>query len=167
MARKSEVKNVEDTQVPEGSSVTRRAALAAGVAGTAGIALAACSSSGGGDSSQPASSQGMPTTPTGDSTPAGTVVAEVSEIPKNGATISGTSGDAYVVSQTADGKVACFSAVCPHEGCLCNRVVDNKAICPCHGSAFDVFTGDVTRGPAQTGLAKVETTVSGGQVIAK
>ncbi|MFZ1361678.1 MAG: Rieske (2Fe-2S) protein [Candidatus Nanopelagicales bacterium] len=166
MTTNNETKNQEDQQSMTGRvSITRRAALAAGVAGTAGVALAACSS--GSDSSQPATTSSAPTTPTGGTTPSGTVVTEVSEVPKNGATIANTSGDAYVVSQTSDGKVACFSAVCPHEGCLCNRVVDNKAICPCHGSAFDVFTGDVTRGPAQTGLAKVETTVSGGKVIAK
>ena len=95
------------------------------------------------------------------------MIAEVKDVPKGSGTIAGTSGDAHVVSQTNDGTVACFSAVCPHEGCLCNRVQDDKAVCPCHGSMFDVFTGEVTRGPAQSGLARVETTVSNGKVIAK
>lgn len=147
------------------TSVTRRAALAAGVAGTAGVALAACSN--GGTATAPASESAAATAPSTGSTPGGTVVAQVSEIPKGGGTIAGTAGDAYVVSQTNDGEVACFSAVCPHEGCLCNRVQGDQAVCPCHGSTFDVFTGEVTRGPAQSGLARVETTVSKGQVIAK
>lgn len=154
---------------PEGASVTRRAALVAGVAGTAGVALAACSS--GGDSAAPSTSAGSASpssiSPSASATPTGTVIADVSDIPKGGATITGTSGDAYVVSQTDDGKIACFSAVCPHEGCLCNRVQGEQAVCPCHGSTFDVFTGAVNQGPAQSGLAKVETTVSNGKVIAK
>lgn len=160
---KEEENQEGESRVP---AITRRAALATGVAGGAAVALAACSSGSSG-SNAPTNGSSAPASPTGGATPSGTVITSVSEVPKDGATIAGTAGDAYVVSQTADGKVACFSAVCPHEGCLCNRVVDNKAVCPCHASAFDVFTGEVTRGPAQTGLARVETTVSGGKVIAK
>jgi len=38
--------------------------------------------------------------------------------------------------------------------------------CPCHGSVFDAFTGEVLRGPAQAPLAPVPVTVSGQDVVA-
>lgn len=159
---KSENSSDADTQL---GSVTRRAALAAGVVGAAGVTLAACAGGAGSQSNGGQANQSG-AAPTGAAT-GGTVIAQVSEVPKGGATIAGTDGGAFVVSQTQAGAIACFSAVCTHQGCLCSRVVDNKAVCPCHGSSFDVFTGAVVRGPAQQPLAKIETKVTNGQIVAK
>jgi Rieske Fe-S protein len=60
--------------------------------------------------------------------------------------------------------VVAFSAVCTHMGCT---VAPQGGIlkCPCHGSTYDLATGDNTGGPAPRPLAKVSVTVQGGRVI--
>ena len=58
-------------------------------------------------------------------------------------------GTAYVVAQPTAGNYVAHSAICPHQGCLCNAVQSGKAICPCHGSEFNVQTGAVEKGPAK------------------
>lgn len=149
--------------------ISRRQVVAAGVAGTAGVFLVACSSGDSGSSGTTASDPGPigSQSPSAQATQPGTAIIAISKVPTDGAVIQGTDGDAFVVSKTRAGDVACFSAICPHEGCLCNRVEGDQAVCPCHGSSFDVFTGEVTKGPATTGLAKVESYVEGDQVFAR
>jgi Rieske Fe-S protein len=51
------------------------------------------------------------------------------------------------------GAYRAMSAVCPHLGCTVIPKTDGFR-CPCHGSQFNI-AGDVTLGPAQTGLASV------------
>lgn len=70
-----------------------------------------------------------------------------------------------VVTQPKEGEFKAFSAVCPHQGCLVTQVKDGHIICPCHGSQFDISTGDVTTGPARTGLPAKSVTVSGDGVV--
>ena len=57
------------------------------------------------------------------------------------------------------GKLTEFSAVCPHQGCTVNAVEGGQITCPCHGSAFDIATGAVTKGPATSGLPTKGVTV--------
>ena len=44
-----------------------------------------------------------------------------------------------------------FSDTCTHQGCsLADGTLDGTTVtCPCHGSEFDVTSGDVVRGPAR------------------
>lgn len=58
-----------------------------------------------------------------------------------------------VVTQPTAGDYKAFVAVCPHQGCLVNRVADGQIVCPCHASTFDIATGAVTGGPATAPLA--------------
>ena len=60
------------------------------------------------------------------------------------------------------GNFVAHSAVCPHQGCLCNAVEGKTAVCPCHGSKFNVETGAVEQGPATEGLAPATVTDNGG-----
>lgn len=149
-----------DTTAPTG--LPRRTVLSVGVATAAGLALAACGQNttgtepatqgNGQDSQAPAN-----TTPQ-DAGPA-------AEIPVGGAAIVPVGSTAYVVAQPREGEYIAHSAVCPHQGCLCNRITNDAAVCPCHGSRFNVETGAVLAGPAKTGLAPASVQVADGQLI--
>ena len=50
-----------------------------------------------------------------------------------------------------DGRIYAFDDACTHASCsLANgRLVGTTVTCACHGSQFDVTSGEVLRGPAQ------------------
>lgn len=48
-----------------------------------------------------------------------------------------------------------FSSSCTHLGCKINSEIDNKLICPCHGSKFN-YDGNPTVGPAVKPLTQLE-----------
>jgi nitrite reductase/ring-hydroxylating ferredoxin subunit len=143
------------------TEVTRRQVMAVGAAGVAGVALTAC---GGGDS-------GATTTPTVDSSPAGSPAAAgetlvaTSEVPVAGGVIVDAGQTKVVVTQPTSGDFVGLSAVCPHQNCLVNEVTDQKIICPCHGSEFSITDGAVIQGPATSGLSSVAVSVNGDQVV--
>ncbi|MGW2641449.1 Rieske (2Fe-2S) protein [Streptomyces sp. NPDC001348] len=66
-----------------------------------------------------------------------------------------------VVTQPTKGEFKAFSAICTHQGCTVNQVVDGKIDCPCHGSQFEITDGSVVRGPATTPLPAKSITVDG------
>ena len=134
----------------------RRTVLAVGVAGATGVALAAC-----GGSDPAASETGAAGTSSNGSNANGGASAQVPQaggqatsVPVGGAAILAAGQNTYVVAQPTAGEFVAHSAVCPHQGCLCNQIQTDRAICPCHGSTFNAVTGEVLTGPAKTGLAK-------------
>ncbi len=132
---------------PRVSALTgRRGVLRmAGVVAGAG-ALAACSS------------PPVPTTqaPAAAPAPGG---RPVSDVPVGGGKIY--TDTQTVVTQPEAGTLKAFDTTCPHQGCPVTSIVSKQIICPCHGSAFDISTGDRVAGPAQTGLTPKKVTVSG------
>ena len=132
---------------------SRRSVLASGAAaGTAVVALAAC---GNGDSTAP------PAAPK----PGGKVIA-LAEVPVGQAKSAKTpDGQEVLVAQPTAGTVACFSAVCTHQGCTVNPPKNGQAECPCHGSVFDALTGAVKQGPASQPLPKVAVKVQNGDIV--
>ena len=52
---------------------------------------------------------------------------------------------------SVDGQLHAFDDTCTHKACsLAEGKLDGTTVtCPCHGSQFDVTTGEVLRGPAQ------------------
>jgi Rieske Fe-S protein len=134
------------------SALTRRAALAAGLAGAGALGLAAC----GGTSSSGSAQQ----------TPAasGHKVAKVSDIPVGQAISASVDGQPVLVSRPTSTTVACFSAICTHQGCTV-QPQGAKAVCPCHGSVFNALTGKVLQSPAPSPLPKVAVTVKNGEVV--
>jgi thiosulfate dehydrogenase (quinone) large subunit len=79
-------------------------------------------------------------------------------------TVPGTS-DPGLVIQEAKGEFVAYNAVCPHAGCTVAYQANNNIIqCPCHGSQFQVSTGDVIVGPAERGLTVVPISVKDGQL---
>jgi len=156
----------DQQQQRTGSGFTRRGILAVGALGAVGVTAAACSS--GSSASQASSAPATPAQNSGgtspSASPSGTVVVAVADVPV-GAAVLKTAGDKpYLISQPEKGKIDCFSAICTHQGCTCNRIIGENLICPCHGSSFNIFTGDVTNPPANQPLAKIDVKVANGQV---
>ena len=144
------------------TDLTRRNVLAAGALSAAGVTLAACSS--GEDST---------TTPTAESgatsqaSPAasGEALIAAAEVPLEGGVIIESGQTKVVVTQPAPEEFVGLSAVCPHQGCLVNEIVDSTIVCPCHGSEFSITDGAVIQGPATTGLTSVPVKLYGDQIV--
>lgn len=129
----------------------REALRAAGVAAVAGAGLTACGSDAdrtAGDAVTDAASSAAG---------AARDLAKKSDIPVGGGKIFDSAK--VVVTQPTEGDYKAFSAVCPHQGCTVTSVEQGTITCSCHGSQFDIATGDVTRGPATKGLATKKVTV--------
>jgi Rieske Fe-S protein len=124
-----------------------KGAAVSGVAATA-LGTSACAS--------PSSGAGVPTT-------AGATVP-TSQVPVGGGVVL-QSGGGIVVVQPAAGTFAAYSAVCPHQGCIVGQIQEGLIVCPCHGSTFRVSDGAVVQGPAQQGLTKLPSHVSGADVV--
>ena len=77
-------------------------------------------------------------------------------------------GRAVCVGRTAAGWVA-FDDTCTHEECsLADGELDGGVIvCPCHGSEFDVRTGDVLTPPALDPLPIYEAREEGGALLVR
>jgi Rieske Fe-S protein len=52
-------------------------------------------------------------------------------------------------------EVKCFSARCPHLGCIINHLEKEEIVCPCHGSRFS-SGGRVIKGPSVKNLNELE-----------
>lgn len=137
--------------------VSRRGVLFAGAGTIAGVAvLAACA-----DDSGSTSSGGSG----GDGGQAGGGLVKVSEVPVGGAvSAEDASGKPVIVSQPEKGTIVAFSAVCTHQGCTV-APDGGQLKCPCHGSTYDLATGDNTGGPAPRPLPEIPVKVAGGEVV--
>jgi 3-phenylpropionate/trans-cinnamate dioxygenase ferredoxin component len=64
------------------------------------------------------------------------------------------------------GAFHAFDDTCTHLHCSLAEgdLEETTAICPCHGSEFDVTSGAVLQGPARKPLATYETRVEGGNL---
>jgi Rieske Fe-S protein len=48
-----------------------------------------------------------------------------------------------------------ISAICPHLGCIVQRLPERRFECPCHGSKFNA-SGEVFAGPSPSGLPWIQ-----------
>jgi len=141
-------------------ALTRRHALGAAMAGAAVPALAACGSDG--SPSSTATDTGSPTG--GTTSPSGPVVlAKTSDVPVGGATF--IESPSVVVTQPTAGDYHAFDRTCTHRGCPVQDIVDGKIHCPCHGSLYDMATGQNVGGPAPSPLTTIEITVEGSDIV--
>jgi Rieske Fe-S protein len=90
-------------------------------------------------------------------------LATTDEIPVGGGIV--LSDVRIVITQPSRGQFEAFSAVCTHQGQTVGKVADNTITCLAHGSQYDAATGDVTTGPATTGLDPVQIRVQGGAIV--
>lgn len=153
--------------------ISRRRAIA-GVA-TVGLSLpllSACGDDSGPTASDPAGTSDDPSTePSSDSpsndpsddapTPRAGAIS-TADVPVGGGLI--VAADSVVVTQPTEGDFKVFSATCTHTGCQVGSV-SSTINCPCHGSAFDLSTGEVLGGPASAPLPPVDFTVEGDRVV--
>lgn len=144
---------------PTVGRLTRRNVLVAGAGTAVGASLlAACGGGGGGSTSTAGSSTDAGAKSSGP-------LAKVADIPVGGAvSATGSDGKPVIVSQPSDGEVVAFSAICTHQGCTV-APADKILKCPCHGSTYDLATGDNTGGPAPRPLTEIPVKVKGGEVV--
>lgn len=94
----------------------------------------------------------------------GTLTA-LADVPVGGAVlVTSASGLRVLVAQPVEGEVVGYSAVCTHQGCT---VAPDGAelVCPCHGSVFDLTSGEALEGPATEPLAAFGVRVEGEDVV--
>ena len=72
-------------------------------------------------------------------------------------------GKPVALARTGANAFVAFTLNCPHQGVVVEKV-DALWVCDAHGSRFE-SNGDLNFGPATTGLPRVKTKVSKGQVI--
>lgn len=73
------------------------------------------------------------------------------------------SGDPAYVLHLSSNKFVAFDAVCPHAGCTVQPYLSQSIFqCPCHGSQFDLSTGQVISGPASSNLTQLNLAISDG-----
>jgi len=89
-------------------------------------------------------------------------VIKVADIPVGGGKVFDAAK--VVVTQPKAGEFKAFSAICTHKGCTVAGVANGTITCPCHGSTYDMATGQVTGGPAPAPLPSKTVTVSGGSI---
>lgn len=145
---------MSDTQQPQQTDALpdapraccgRRDALrAVGAVAVAGTALTACGTDAEQQVSDAASSAA------GAASDAAENLAQKADIPVGGGKIF--DGPKVVMTQPTEGDYKAFSSVCTHQGCNVSSVENGAIICACHGSEFDIATGDVKKGPATKAL---------------
>lgn len=82
-------------------------------------------------------------------------IHELDQLSKDEGAILSKGLQKLAVYKNEEGKVNCFSAVCPHLGCIVQWNADEKTFdCPCHGSRFTT-EGVVINGPAHSDLKQV------------
>ena len=75
-------------------------------------------------------------------------------------------GQNVVVPQPTAGTFKGFSATCTHQGCsLADGTLDGTTVtCVCHGSQFDVTSGEVLEGPAEYPVRAWPVTLDGDDI---
>jgi Rieske Fe-S protein len=169
------------TTRPVGTPITRRRALAGATSvGLALPVLSACGDDGGtatdaaGSGSPSGSSSPTPSSAAPSSTPTSSAAAPETSAPAVEGLVSTAdvpvgsgvifADEQVVVTQPTEGDIKVFSSICTHTGCPVAQVTD-VITCPCHGSTFDITSGDPIQGPATTPLAVAGFSVDGDQVV--
>jgi Rieske Fe-S protein len=94
-----------------------------------------------------------------------TPLASLNDIPVGSAiSAKDPKGNPIILSHPATGQVACFTAICTHQGCT---VAPKGASldCPCHGAKFNAATGAVTNGPATAPLKPLPIHMDGTNIM--
>jgi nitrite reductase/ring-hydroxylating ferredoxin subunit len=72
-----------------------------------------------------------------------------------------------ILVANVNGNYFALANVCVHMDCnISSGILDeDRVICPCHGSSFDVKTGEVLRGPAKNPQPVYKLKVEGDQIL--
>ena len=76
-------------------------------------------------------------------------------------------GDRTVAIANVGGNLHAFDDICTHKQCsLAEGELDGLMIeCPCHGSQFDIMSGEVVNGPATEPIDVFEVREEGGELL--
>jgi len=76
------------------------------------------------------------------------------------------SGKEIVISNL-NGTFYAIGSKCTHMGCNLSdgKLEGERVVCPCHGSTFDLKTGEVVRGPAKTPEPSFKVRVENGELM--
>ena len=143
-------------------NIGRREAIGLGAVGAAAVAvgLTGCAPAKSSDSASNSSSNSG----SGSAAAGGTKVAALADVPVGSIISTKLSGKPVVVTHASADAVACFSAVCPHEGCTVAGK-GNQIVCPCHQAVFDPATGAAISGPTKKALTGVAVKVNGTDIV--
>jgi nitrite reductase/ring-hydroxylating ferredoxin subunit len=78
-------------------------------------------------------------------------------------------GGRRIAVARVDGEVFAVEDRCTHKDCaLSEGILEGKAVlCPCHGSEFDLTTGEALALPAKTPVERFTTQIEGEDVYVK
>src|SRR5215210_3064008 len=90
------------------------------------------------------------------------VVAGADDLKEGEMRVFDVRGTQIAVANVA-GKFYAFGDTCTHRQCSLAEgdLEETTVICPCHGSEFDVTSGEVLRGPAREPVGAYEVRVEG------
>jgi Rieske Fe-S protein len=111
-----------------------------------------------------ASSAATPTTgAAATSAPAGQQISSLADLRSQGAVSFSANGAPGIAVALPGGKVAAFSRVCTHQGCLVDYdTASGLFVCPCHGAEYDPGqAAAVVAGPAPAPLDPIPVIVDG------
>jgi nitrite reductase/ring-hydroxylating ferredoxin subunit len=77
--------------------------------------------------------------------------------------VPGEKDNRPVIIRRSGENFAGFSSVCPHKQCIVG-ITESTLRCPCHGSQFDLVTGHVTLGPANSDLEILDIHIEGNAI---
>jgi nitrite reductase/ring-hydroxylating ferredoxin subunit len=92
-------------------------------------------------------------------------VAKADEIAEGEVRAFDANGEAVAVANIG-GTYFAFGDTCTHRQCSLaeGELEDTTIVCPCHGSEFDIRTGEVVNPPARDPVPHYETKVEDGQI---
>jgi Rieske Fe-S protein len=155
-----------------GGKLARRSVLTAAVAGTASIGLAACAGAAEPSAAPTQSASASPSdtgaSPTQSDSPtavAATVLGATSAVEVGGGAKFPVGEGTVIVTQPQAGEFVAFDARCTHQGCVVSGVSEGEIRCGCHGAKFDIATGEVRGGPAESPLKAVKIAVVNDEIV--
>jgi 3-phenylpropionate/trans-cinnamate dioxygenase ferredoxin subunit len=92
-------------------------------------------------------------------------VAKTEDVPE-GELLGTTVDDLQVLVANVDGSYRAIGEVCSHAGCLLSDGwIEGDAVeCMCHGSRFDLETGEVVQPPAEEPVPAYQVQVVGDEI---
>jgi 3-phenylpropionate/trans-cinnamate dioxygenase ferredoxin component len=92
-------------------------------------------------------------------------VGRAEDVEEGGMRAFDVKGTTIAVANVA-GEFHAFDDTCTHRQCSLAEgdLEESTVICPCHGSEFDVRSGEVLRGPAREPVESFEVRVEGGDL---